>query len=48
VDSSEIAEFKNYLKDEISGNPMMLNIATDKNFIMTMDQLVDQAARRKR
>ena len=35
-------ELKKYLSQNISGNQMMLNMATDKDFIATMDQLIDQ------
>lgn len=41
-------ELKNYIKTTISGNQMMLNEATDKNFEQKMDVLIDQIVKLKK
>lgn len=48
VDSSKVNEFRNYLSSEIAGNPMMLNMATDKDFVNKMNALVGQVLKSKR
>ncbi len=48
VDTAKVNELKDYLKSTVAGNPMMLNIATDNNFVTVMDNLIDQIARSKK
>lgn len=47
VDTAKANEIKDYLKNKIAGNPMMLNMATDTNFLDGMDNLVDQIIKKK-
>src|SRR6185437_2481810 len=47
LDTAKMRDLKDYLKNEIAGNPMMLNIATDKNFLPLMDNLIDQIVKKK-
>jgi hypothetical protein len=48
IDSSSVNELKDYLKNTVAGNPMMLNLATDKNFLKNMDALIDQIVKAKK
>ena len=48
ADINKANELKDYLKNNVSGNQMMLNIAADKNFLTTMDALVDQIEKGKK
>jgi len=48
VDANKVNELKDYLKNTVAGNQMILNIAADKNFLTTMDALVDQIVKGKK
>lgn len=48
LDTAKVNGLKDYLKNTVSGNQMMLNIATDKNFITLMNNLIDQIEKRKK
>lgn len=48
VDANKVNELKDYLKNTVAGNQMMLNIATDKDFLKKMDALVDQIVKGKK
>ena len=48
VDISQANELKDYFKNTVAGNQMMLNIATDKNFVTAMDNLIDQIVKEKK
>lgn len=48
VDNRGVDELKGYLKNIVAGNPLMLNIATDKNFLNNMNALIDQIVKAKK
>jgi hypothetical protein len=48
VDNRSVDELRNYLKNTVAGNPLMLNIATDKNFLNNMNALIDQIVKAKK
>ncbi len=48
ADANTVNELKDYLKNTVAGNQMMLNMATDKNFLTTMDALIDQIVKMKK
>ena len=48
LDTAKVNGLKDYLKNTVSGNQMMLNIATDKNFLTVMDNLIDQIVKGKK
>ena len=48
VDTATVNGLKDYLKNTVAGNQMMLNIATDKNFLTVMDNLIDQIVKGKK
>ena len=48
VDSNKVNELKNYLKNTVAGNQMMLNMATDKDFTEKMNTLIDQIIKMKK
>ena len=45
---NKVNELKDYLKNTVAGNQMMLNIATDKDFLKDMDGLIDQIVKTKK
>lgn len=47
VDTTKANKLKDYLKNEIARNPMMLNVATDKNFLDVTGKLIDQIVKKK-
>ncbi len=48
VDSNKVNELKDYLKNTVAGNQMMLNMATDKDFTEKMNALIDQIIKMKK
>lgn len=48
IDVSKADNLKDYIKNTISGNQMILNEATDKNFEQKMDALIDQIVKQKK
>jgi hypothetical protein len=48
IDINKINELKDYLKKTIAGNERMLNIATDKDFLLKMDALINQIVKGKK
>ena len=48
VDTAKVNGLKDYLKNTVSGNQMMMNMATDKNFLLVMDNLIDQIVKGKK
>ncbi|HET7115028.1 MAG TPA: DUF4838 domain-containing protein [Hanamia sp.] len=48
INPDKINEFKEYLKNTVAGNQMMLNMATEKNFLSVMDNLIDQIVKLKK
>ncbi|MEO6838215.1 MAG: DUF4838 domain-containing protein, partial [Ginsengibacter sp.] len=48
VDTAKVNGLKDYLKNTVSGNQMMMNMATDKNFLLVMDNLIDQIVNGKK
>jgi len=48
VDTSQVNEFKSYLKNTVAGNQRLLNVASDKNFVTEMDNLIDQIVKGKK
>ena len=47
VDMNKVDELKNYLKNTVAGNKMMLSIAGDSNFVSTMNGLLDNIIKKK-
>lgn len=48
VDIAKANELKDYFKNTVAGNQMMLNIATNANFLNVIDNLIDQIVKRKK
>ncbi len=48
VDENKVSALKNYLKNTVAGNSMMLNIATDTNFIKRMDLDINSVIKSKK
>ena len=48
LDPAKLNQFKAFLEKDIAGNPLMLNIATDKDFIFRINFLIDQVIRLKK
>lgn len=48
VDSNKVNDFKNYLMTEVAGNPMMLNIAADKDAVSKLNAIVDQVLKSRK
>src|SRR6266542_415980 len=48
IDENKISALKNYLKNTIAGNSMMLNIAADTNFIKKMDVDINSVIKSKK
>lgn len=48
VDSTKVNGLKDFLKNTVSGNQMMMNMASDKNFLPVMDNLIDQIVKGKK
>ncbi len=46
-DPNKADELKNYLKDTVAGNKMMLSIAGEANFLSTMNSLIDKIVKKK-
>lgn len=48
VDTAKVNGLRDYLKNTVSGNQMMLNMATEKNCLSVMDNLIDQIMKMKK
>jgi hypothetical protein len=48
LDMNEVTELKDYLKNTVSGNQMMLNMATEKDFIDKINLAVDQVVKARK
>lgn len=48
IGDDKINAFKSYLQNTVAGNPMMLNMAVDKDFVTKMNTLIDQVLKSKR
>ncbi len=48
IDENKVSALKNYLKNTVAGNGMMLNIAADTNFIKKMDGDINSVIKSKK